>query len=164
VGDRVAYLTVKGRYWGQRDPHWRLVAVLRVIQRFAAHSVAAAWYAEQGLSLPSNCLVPGNAPKPFDLTNGNPPAAVRARVEAAVDSEGAIRLWDAVYRRRVALHPMMLATEPEFLELHRPPEVHVQDLRSIFGRIPATLNPPTVECGQLDALIELARGSAAGPV
>ena len=139
VGDRVAYLTVKGQYLEQRQPHWRLVAVLRVVRRFDSHPQAAAWYAGQALPLRSNCLVEGNAPKTFELTNGTPPADVRARLAGEADSQKAIRLWDAGYRRRVTQYPAFLATQPEFLELHRPPEVHAEDLLSIFGSIPATL-------------------------
>ena len=29
IGDRIAYLTVKGKYLGHHEPGWRLVAVLR---------------------------------------------------------------------------------------------------------------------------------------
>ena len=90
-----------------------------------------------------------------------PPAEVKARLVGEADSEKAIRLWDAGYRRRVAQYPVVLATQPEFLELHRAPEVHHQDLVSIFGRIPATLNPPAIACHQLDALLHLAAGRAA---
>jgi len=158
VGDRVAYLTVKGQYLDERQAHWRLVAVLRVVRRFESHPQAAAWYADQGLPLPSNCLVEGNAPKPFELTNRMPPADVKARLLGEADSEKAIRLWDAGYRRRVAQYPVVLATQPEFLELHRAPKVHHQELLSIFGRIPATLNPPAIGCHQLDALLQLAAG------
>src|SRR5262245_28127631 len=42
VADRVAYLTVKGKYFNDRQPGWRLVAVLRVIERFETHTAAAA--------------------------------------------------------------------------------------------------------------------------
>jgi hypothetical protein len=161
VGDRIGYLTVKGRYLDQRQPHWRLVAVLRVVQRFESHPQAAEWYVGEGLSVPSNCLVEGNPPKAFEFTNGMPPADVKARLAEEADPEKAIRLWDAGYRRRVAQHPTFLATQPEFLELHRAPEIHHQDLLTIFGSVPATLNPPVVSCLQLDALLQLAGGRAA---
>jgi hypothetical protein len=37
VGDLAVYLTVKGRYPGLAEPHWRLVAVLEVVERFPSH-------------------------------------------------------------------------------------------------------------------------------
>ncbi len=81
IGDRVAYLTVRGRYLCDRQSGWRLVAVLRVVQRFASHTEAAAWYQRQGRPLPSNCIVEGNPPKPLELTNGDPPKEVKERGE-----------------------------------------------------------------------------------
>jgi hypothetical protein len=72
VGDRIAYLTVKGKYLGAREFGWHLVAVLRVIHRFESHKDAAAWYGRQNQPLPSNCCVYGNLPRPFESTNGDP--------------------------------------------------------------------------------------------
>src|SRR5271157_5978822 len=54
VGDRIAYLTVKGKYLDAREFGWHLVAVLRVIHRFESHKDAAAWYGRQNQPLPSN--------------------------------------------------------------------------------------------------------------
>lgn len=156
VGDRVAYLTVKGKYAGDQAPGWRLVAVLRVTHRFSDHSEAAGWYVLQGCPVPSNCLVDDNPAKPFELTNGNPPAKVKKRVAAESDSRLAIRLWDSMYRRRVAEWPVFLATKAEFLELMRPPQLRELDIVEIFDRIPATLNPPEISCDQLERLVEIA--------
>ena len=162
LGDRIAYSTVKGKYRADAENGWRLVAVLRVIQRFESHNDAAAWYKQQNQPLPSNCLVDGNPPKPFELTNGDPPAEVKKRVAAAkYDFVGVIRLWDATYRERIAKHPVFLATEAEFLELIDPPQLHESQVRAIFGQIPSTLNPPQITCEQLERLVQLARGDAA---
>src|SRR5688500_12057217 len=43
-GDRVAYLTRRGRYGEEPLPHWRLTAVLRVVERFGSHEEAKACY------------------------------------------------------------------------------------------------------------------------
>jgi len=153
VGDLVAYLTVKGQYEVGQDRHWRLAAILRVVERFSSHADAARWYQEQGLPLPSNCLVSGNPPKSFELTNGMPPASVRRRVAAQVDPVRAVRLWNATYRGRVRRWPVFLATTPEFLELRDPPPVTAADLVAAFGGIPATLTPPAVDCGSLTRLL-----------
>ena len=37
----------------------------------------------------------------------------------------------------------------------------IRNLLSIFGTIPATLNPPAIACHQLDALLQLAGGRGA---
>src|SRR5258708_989632 len=86
-----------------------------------------------------------------------------SRIPGRSKASKAIRLWDAGYRRRVARYHVVLATQPEFLELHRAPEVHHQDLLSIFGRSPATPNPPAIACHQLDALLQLAAGRGGYP-
>jgi hypothetical protein len=160
IGDRIAYLTVKGKYPGNREPGWRLDAVQRDIQRLSSHSEAASWYERQGQPLPSNCLVEGNPPKPFDLTNGNPPAEVKKRVATEPDFVRAIRLWDAVYRQRVAAWPVFLVTEAEFLELNNPLHVLASHMIEAFGRLPATLNPPEIACERLERLVQLATGCA----
>src|SRR5262249_20583849 len=65
--DRVAYVTRKASYGGQFG--WAFVAVLTVVERFEAHGSAAAWYQAKKYSVPSNCIVPGNPPQPYELTN-----------------------------------------------------------------------------------------------
>jgi hypothetical protein len=157
-GDRIAYLTVKGQYLDDAEPGWRLVAVLRVVQRFASHDEAAAWYRQQARALPSNCLVDANPPKPFELTNGDPPKEVKERMAGESDPVRGVRLWDATYRQRVAKWPVFLATQPNFIELNNPPRLGEAQMREIFGRVPSTLNPPRIACGQLEALIQLAAG------
>jgi|ERR1700677_471812 hypothetical protein len=156
VGDRVAYLTAKGKYLGDAEPGWRLVAVLRVVQRFTSHTEAAAWYNGHNLPLPSNCFVDGNPPKPLELTNGDPPKQVRERMRGVNDPVRVIRLWDATYRQRVADWPVFLATEPEFLALNHPPQLREAQMRAVFDGIPSTLNPPQITCDQLERLVQLA--------
>ena len=159
VGDRVVYLTVKGIYAGDEEPGWRLVAVLRVRHRFSDHNEAARWYRLQGCPMPGNCLVPDNPPKEFELTNGNPPAEVRKRIIAEPDFRLAIRLWDATYRQRVAKWPVFLATESEFLELTTPPQLREGQMLKVFGKIPATLNPPKLSFDHLRCLLDFAKKS-----
>lgn len=156
VGDRVAYLTVKGKYAGDEAPGWRLIAVLCVSHRFSEHDEAAGWYARQSCPIPSNCLVHGNPPKAFELTNGNPPASVKRRVVAESGSRVAVRLWDATYRRRVRKWPVFLATRVEFLDLIRAPQLREADLVKVFGKVPVAQNPPEITHDQLKRLVELA--------
>ena len=156
VEDRVAYLTVKGKYTGDKVYGWRLVAVLRVCQRFSEHKDAVRWYTEQGCPLPSNCLAGDNSPKPWEVTNGDPPAEVKKRVNATSDPNLAIRLWDATYRRRVTECPVFLATKSEFLDLVSPPQLREREIVEVFGKVPATLNPPEISCERLERLLALA--------
>ncbi len=156
VGDRIAYLTAKGKYQADRTPGWRLVAVLNVCQRFSDHKEAAGWYSQRGLPVPSNCFVDGSQPRVFEFTNGDPPPEIKRRVAAESNYRLAIRLWDATYRARITRWPVFLATKAEFLELKHPPQLRDSDLLAVFGRIPSTLNPPEITRGQLDRLIELA--------
>lgn len=156
VGDRVAFLTVKGRYLDDAAAGWRLVAILEVIQRFDDHAEAATWYQTQGLPLPSNCMVPGNPPKPLEQTNREAPAAVKARLARHKDPRRIIRLWNAVYASRVKATPIFIATEAEYLDLRTPASLSDADMRSVFGTIPATLNPPKVDCSKLQELRRVA--------
>jgi hypothetical protein len=158
VGDRVAYLTVRGRYLGDSESGWRLVAVLRVVHRFASHDEAAIWYEHRGQALPNNCFVEGNLPKPLELTNGDPPNEVKMRMMAEHDPVRVIRLWDATYRKRIARWPVFLATEVTFIELNHPRQLTERQMRRIFGRIPSTLNPPVIPRQQLEDVMRLATG------
>jgi len=161
VGDRVAYLTVKGKYQQDSKAGWRFVAVLRVLERLSSHDEAASWYRHNGLALPSNCIVEGNEPKALEFTNGNPPAAVRDRVSATTDPVGAIKLWDSIYRRRVRKWPVFLVCEAELLELSAPVRVEKSDILAIFSTIPGTLTPPEISCAQVDSLLRIAPTRAA---
>jgi len=157
-GDRIVYMTVKGRYLGDTKRGWRLIAALRVIKRFPSHAEAASWYAWQNQPLPSNCLVDGNQPKPFEFTNGDPPAEVRNRSD---DPVRVIRLWDATYRRRADKWPVFLVTKAEFIELNDPPQLREADMTAIFSRIPATRTPPKIACKELERLVQFATGTLA---
>jgi hypothetical protein len=152
VGDRIAYLTVRGRYLDSQTLAWRFVAVLRVTHRFDSHQAAAEWFRGQSLPLPSNCFVEGNPPMPFELTNGNPPPTIKAHI-ADWKPERVVRLWDASYRSRIASWPAFLVTRCEFLELRHPPEVRASDFLTTLGKIPATLNPPIVDCRKFSELL-----------
>ena len=139
--DYIAYMTVKGRYSGLDEHHWRLTAILRVARRFETHWEAANWYQEQGLSLPSNCIVDGNLPLELEKTGNR-------------DKHRFVRFWDGIYRKRVRDYSMFLVTEPEFLEITDPPIVTDTMLQGIFGRVPVTRTPPRITDEQLVALME----------
>lgn len=149
-GDRVAYLSVKGRYAGEVG--WCLVALLTVDQRFQSHEAAANWYTARGYGLPSNCMVPGNEPQTYDRTNRHPPDEVRAHVNAERDPSRTVRLWDAIYASRARHDPVFPACRADFLELWQPPVLRRADIISVFGRIPGMQNPPKVTPDEFERL------------
>jgi len=151
-GDEVAYITKQGAYKPHRFAHWRLVAILRVHRRFNSHEDAAAWYGEQGLPLPSNCMVSGNVPLPFDMTGGFPPKV--AKTGANVDV--GMRLWDKDYKERAKEWSVFVVCEASFLDLYEPPVITREMMSGIFGGTPQTQNPQPIKAEQFEALRKIA--------
>ena len=141
-GDTVLYTTTKGRWGDVRRPHWRLVAVLEVVARFATHADAAAWYRAQGMRPPGNCVVDHNRPLPVPLTLHHG----RLHDDA----------WDAVCQARAAQCGTLLACTPRFLALTDPPVLTQDDLLACFGTVPNTRTPPEITEAAFDHLLALA--------
>jgi hypothetical protein len=153
MGDSVVYMTVKGRYEPERFAHWRLVAILRVVQRFESHKQAAAWYQDNSLPVPSNCMVEGNNPLPYDMTIGVLPPN---KFGDGLSTDEILRKWDLGYKVRARKNGVFLACETEFLNFHKPPIITEPAMLQIFGRTPPTLNPPSInetEFGALSMLV-----------
>ncbi|MCK8825534.1 hypothetical protein [Fuchsiella alkaliacetigena] len=136
--DRVIYLTVKGKHLSINEPHWCLVAILRVIKKCKNHEEGAEWYRSKGLEIPSNCIVDGNE-------------ALDNKFTALSCST------DETYRERANDYPAYLICEPEYLELSLPPAIFRDDLVEIFGSVPSTENPSTIERSQFEKLKEFAK-------
>jgi hypothetical protein len=135
IGDSIIYVTVKG--WWQR----RLVAVLRVRERFESHDEAAHWYRELGLPLPSNCMVRGNEPIPYEQTVQDQPDLAR---------------WNLGYMARARTYPVFLATDALYCNVDDPPVVTDDMLRAALGRLPGTQNPPRITGAEALQLLSLA--------
>src|SRR5262249_35923590 len=105
AGDCVVYITVKDSYSPVTFGHWRLIAMLRIINRFESHTEAAVWYRENGLSLPSNCIVDGNSCFPYDMTAGTE----ARRFGNVADIDELLRRWDLNYRVRARRNGTFLA-------------------------------------------------------
>ncbi len=129
--DIVVYMTVKRKYPGYSFAHRRLTAILRVIRRFESHRLAASWYQDCGLGLPSNCMVAGNHPLELD----------RAR---NLDNFNSIEQWDTVYRCRSERNGVFLVCDSLFLNLWCPPVIEDGMLTEVFGKVPGTQNPPSI--------------------
>jgi len=121
VGDSVVYIGVKRAYFGLKPPHWRAVAILKVIKRLPSHAAAAKWYAEKEAMVPSNCIVPGNGPIDEKLTDFSPEAIPRA---------------EKGYAERSLKYPHYCICASEDLNLHTPPVFPDALMRKIFGQIP----------------------------
>lgn len=146
IGDVVAYVTVKNAERGQR----RLPALLKVVRLFDTHVDAAAWFHDQGLPLPSNCLVPGNRPLHMSMSLH---AAFGPHRECG---KAGCNAWDTGYQMRARQHGRFVVCEA----LHRDldwsaPIVHEHHLTEAFGRIPPTRNPSDLPWKGLSRLLSL---------
>lgn len=142
VGDRVVYVTKLGKY-GDGPDHWRLTAMLRVIERFDTHASAASWFRSQGESLPRNVMVDGNPPLPWEQTDGEISRNLRLR-SAGRSPEQVVRMWDAGYAERAREYGVVLVCDVEYRDLATPPAIHREDWNAWHGRIPGTRNPPQI--------------------
>jgi hypothetical protein len=140
-GDTVSYITVKGDYGRTGTHHWRLVSILTIIERFESHQEAALWYHARGLMLPSNCLMDGNPPLPYEKTSGPKP---KNRFGDDENKTRIIRRWDAAYKLRVKSCGIFLICEPQFIDVYNPPILSKKDMIGIFGKTPSTRNPPGI--------------------
>lgn len=153
AGDSVVYITVKKMYPPYKNAHWRLVAILNVIEKFETHQNAAEWYQSKGLKIPSNCMVNGNLPVEYEKTFGPIPANRFGQIE---DKSEIIRLWDQRYKEKAQKSGTFLICKPMFLELHNPPVLTDETLLEIFAKIPATRNPPKISEAQFKGFCNLA--------
>lgn len=156
VGDRIAYVTKKGRYEVDHAPHWRLVALLQVLHRFESHEAAATWYIRRSLSVPRNCMVTGSTPAPLHLTDGKLPKLLSARAGMLLP-ERIVQLWDAGYASRAKANPQVLVCEAAFMNLISPPVIRDEDWINWVGRVPATRTPPAIGSDVWEHLEERAR-------
>jgi len=150
VGDSIAYVTILGRY-GESERHWRLVALLEVLQRFDTHEAAAAWYRDHEPRLPGNCMVPDNPPLPLTKTCGPGDADLRSRISHVPDAE-IVAEWDRRYSQRKRNTPVMVACRPLAVELRDPPRIFRSDWHAWHGKVPGTQSyfcPPQVLWRQL---------------
>lgn len=150
VGDAVAYLTKKGKYGDVPFRHWRLTAVLQVIEVLESHEQAAAWYRNHGYSLPNNCMVLGNPPNPIERSNR------QHRDGQRLDDRTLIRWWDWGYGRRARANGTFVICRRLFCELSwNAPVVDHEHMVRAFGRPRVqTRNPERIPSNQFRAFLE----------
>lgn len=144
-GDEVIYITTKC------GNCWYLVARLRVRDRFVSHAQAAAWYTSQGVQPPSNCMTSGTRPVPYEQTSGRWLSETETRGTANV-----LAFWDGTYRKRARMHPIFLACDSVYHDLHHPVKLTKNCFLRIFNRVPGTQNPPAITPAQANALMSIA--------
>jgi hypothetical protein len=129
-GDLVVYATVKRPYDGGSKRSRKLVAILEV------HGTRThANYALAHSPLPANCIVPGNAPLPWELTEGYytdeegrhslQEVAHRRNLkpESAAAKRALVQEWDRLYKWRQRHDDTIVPCDVRFLSLERPPEI-----------------------------------------
>lgn len=129
--DVILYCTKKGKFLGIEKPHWCVIALLKVIEKFDSHEEAANWYKNKGLKLPSNCIVPGNDPLPLD------------------HSAGQIVGCETKYIDRVHENSVFLICKKLYCELKIP--------NPIFKSVPSTQNPKDISKEELLDILRIAK-------
>lgn len=149
-GDKIVYLTVQGNYMHELNPHYRLVSVLEVVERFENHGDAAKWYRNKNFKLPNNCLVDNNAPMSVEYTLGSIPEKIIRRFDKYPNNQKNVALgkylseWDNEYWERVKKCSIFIVCKKYYLELNEPKIIYPEEIRKIFNRIPGTQNPPQI--------------------
>lgn len=155
--DRVFYVTVKGSYLG-RSKGWALVAALEVIEKHPSHSAAAAWYRAQNEPIPSNCMVPENAPVLIEQTTGLPAngAGMQQAWNQSAPPPATAEQWDAHYWARATRHPEFVVTRPlSACRLLRPRIVVKHQFQTFFDlqRVPGTQRYKLLSDREFDGLV-----------
>jgi len=156
--DIIVYITVKGKWLTDYD-HYRLVAILVVIEKKETHSSAAAWYRHNKIDLPSNCMVNDNSPYQFHETAGNyqKTTDIRKFLTYNEDKQKTIgsrrvEIWNNDYFEKSKKWGDFIITKPVFTELINPPILTEENMLNIFGRVPNTRNPNIITKEQLKNL------------
>lgn len=158
VNDIVVYITTKDN-WFTNDPHYRLIAILSVIDHRNSHYSATTWYRTNNINLPSNCMVASNPPHQFHETAGNYTLSSeidrylnRDAKKQDIVGQNRIKYWDAEYLAKSKKWGDFIITKPLFVDVNNPPILTIQDMTNIFGKVPNTRNPNIINKEQLKKL------------
>jgi len=156
--DIIVYITVKGKWLTNYD-HFRLIAILVVIDKKQTHYSAAAWYRNYNINLPSNCMVEDNPPYQFHETAGNYDKITEIRKflnhnedKQKLIGNRRVEIWNNDYLEKSIKWGDFIITKPIFTELTNPPILTEENMRTIFGRVPKTRNPNIITKEQLKNL------------
>ena len=88
-GDKVVYIAKKISMI-RIFKHWRLVAILEVIEIKNCHYAASKWYEENNYILPKNCIVDGNPPLSLDKTTVKDQSTIDEKKEVIIIEQKSI--------------------------------------------------------------------------
>lgn len=153
--DIVVYITIKGKWLTNYD-HYRLIAILKVVEKKQSHSEAATWYRNKNIRLPSNCMVENNPPYKFHETAGNykKKSDIQKFLNCDIEKQKKIgkrrvELWNGEYLNKSQEWGDFVITKPVFIELNEPPIFTDDDMKKIFGKVPNTRNPNKIKKEEL---------------
>lgn len=149
INDTIIYMTVKHNYDNVGIPHYRLTAILKIIEKFENHSAAAMWYKNKKISIPSNCLIESNPPLPVEKTLGfGKREMIRIYNLEKLKKDTILKAklggWDGEYWEKIKKYPVFLVCRKLYVNLENPPILFEKDLIRIFKRVPGTRTPPAI--------------------
>jgi len=139
--DLVIYITKLGSY-GTKQPHWKLISILEVIDIVSDHNSALSYYTSRKIPISQNIMCSSTMPFPLEKTHG-----INENNKNNTDAVKVINRWNAGYMYRAKKHPEVAITRVwnDILFLNNPPVINHQMMFDIFGRIPGTQNPPKLD-------------------
>lgn len=160
--DIVVYMTVKGKWLTSFD-HYRIIAILEVIERKETHLQAKSWYTSKGLKIPSNCMVNDNPPHSFSETAG--------RYEKQKDisnfltypfgkqkiiGDRIVSHWDNEYLAKSKKWSCFIICKPIFINLTDPPVFTDEDIQNIFKKKINTRTPKKLSVNEFKQIAKMA--------
>lgn len=146
--DIVVYITVKGKWFKDYD-HYRLIAILNVIEKKKNHLEAASWYrANNNQNIPSNCMIRSSPPYDYDKTAGN--FSTKNEIERFLNhpkekqeliGQRRVKIWNEDYLNKSKKWGDFVITKTIFKDLYDPPILTIEEMNRIFGKVPNTRNP-----------------------
>jgi hypothetical protein len=136
--DLIIYITKLGRY-GSNQAHWKFVGILEVIDIVPDHNSALTYYLNNKITVSQNIMCSNTSPFQLDMTH-----RICGFNYIGLSSSNIISKWNAGYNYRANKYRTVAITEVwnNKLFLNSPPLINHQMMKSIFGRIPGTQNPP----------------------
>lgn len=137
IEDKIIYTTNK-RGIGIK----KFICIFEVMDKFKSHIDAEKWYKDNNYAIPNNLIVSATNPFPLDKTHQL--HNINKRIS---DPEEVIKIWNNDYQNRANNNPDVAICKiwNNHLNLNNPPDLSNDNMLEIFGRIPATRNPPTLK-------------------
>lgn len=160
--DIVVYMTVKGK-WSADFDHYRIIAILEVIERKDTHLQAKSWYTSKGLTVPSNCMVADNPPHSYLETAGRYENQKDIKhfltyptEKQTVIGDRIVKLWDKEYLEKSKKWGTFIITRPVYINLTNPPILTDQDIYNIFKKKINTRTPKKLTPNEFKELAKFA--------